>query len=226
MLQPGELFFFLCLRVTSACLVRQRVDGPHHSHKMDSNENAGALSSLLDRVREHDEPAARELVERLYPVVAPVVHAHLPRRDDPEDLMQDVFLKVFSRLGQFRGEVPFEHWVARVALNTCFDRLRRQKARPELRWADLTDEERNVLDEVAEVREPNDADTTTARGLVEKLLAELAEPDAWLLRKVELEGQSLAQVCEATGWNRGLTRVRLFRARRRLQAALRKIEAR
>lgn len=83
-----------------------------------------------------------------------------------------------------------------------------------------------MLTEVAEIREPEDADRMTARSLVEKLLAQLPEPDAWLLRKVELEEQSLAEICDATGWNSGLTRVRLFRARRRLQAALRKIETR
>src|SRR4051794_30801980 len=95
------------------------------------------LASVLARVRENDEAAARELVERLDPLVAQVVHANLPRRDEPEDLMQEVFLKMFSRLGQFRGEVPLEHWVSRITLNTCLDHLRRQRARPELRMADL-----------------------------------------------------------------------------------------
>ena len=94
---------------------------------------ATGLAGLLARVREHDETAARELVERLYPLVARVVHSHLPRREEPEDLMQEIFLKMFSKLDQFRAEMPFEHWVSRIALNTCLDRLRRQKVRPELR---------------------------------------------------------------------------------------------
>lgn len=59
-----------------------------------------ALSALVEGVRAGDEAAARDLVERLYPVVASVVRAHLPRRDEPEDLMQEVFLKMFSRLEQ------------------------------------------------------------------------------------------------------------------------------
>src|SRR3954467_13665898 len=99
------------------------------------------LSSLLMRVREHDEDAARELVERLYPLVAQVVHANLPRRDEPEDLMQEVFLKMFSRLQQYHGEAPLEHWVSRIAVNTCVDHLRRQRARPELRMGDLSEAE-------------------------------------------------------------------------------------
>ena len=43
----------------------------------------------------------RALVDRLHPLVAQVVRANLPRRDEPEDLMQEVFLKLFSRLDQF-----------------------------------------------------------------------------------------------------------------------------
>ena len=86
-------------------------------------------------MREHDEAASRALVERLYPLVSRVVRANLPRRDEPEDLMQGVFLKMFSKLEQFRGEVP-RAWVSRLALTTCLDQLRRQKVRPE--WAGQT----------------------------------------------------------------------------------------
>ena len=182
------------------------------------------MASLLRRVRERDEPAARELVERLYPMVAQVVHAHLPRRDEPEDLMQEVFLKMFSRLDQYRGDVPFEHWVARISLNTCLDRLRRQKVRPELRWADLTEQEQVVVETMTADTETADADAPQALALLNRLLEQLPEPDAWLLRQVELEEKSLKDVCAATGWNRGATRVRLFRARQRLTALFRKLE--
>lgn len=91
------------------------------------------LPLLLAGVRAGDESAARLVVERLYGQVRKIVLAHLPRRDDPEDLMQEIFLKMFSRLDQFRANVPFQHWVARIALTTCLDQLRRQQARPELR---------------------------------------------------------------------------------------------
>lgn len=179
---------------------------------------------MVASVRAGDEAAARGLVERLYPVIAPVVNAHLPRRDEPEDLMQEVFLKMFSRLEQYRGEVAFERWVARIALNTCLDRLRRQRVRPELRWADLTSEEQAVVETLAEERPPPDEDAPNALALAEKLLAELPPADAWLLRQVELEERPLAEVCAETGWNPVAGRVRLFRARRRLQAAWRELE--
>src|SRR5262245_43005925 len=92
-------------------------------------------SELLQRVRAGDEEAARTTVERLHGYVRKIVLAHLPRRDDPEDLMQEAFLKVFDRLEQYRGEVAFENWVARITVHTCIDGLRRQRVRPEWRWA-------------------------------------------------------------------------------------------
>jgi RNA polymerase sigma factor (sigma-70 family) len=185
----------------------------------------GSLTRLLEAVRRHDEGAARELVERLQPLVARVVHANLPRRDDPEDLMQDVFFKLFTRLDQFRGDVPLEHWASRVALNTCLDRLRRQSARPELRWADLSEEEQILVETVADAQEPTDADAGNALEILNRLLAQLPPKDAWLLRRLELEQKSISEVCEETGWNSGVTRIRAFRARRRLQALYRELES-
>ncbi|HEY2122550.1 MAG TPA: sigma factor, partial [Chthoniobacterales bacterium] len=56
------------------------------------------LSQLIARVRNSDEKAARELVERLYPAVLKIARNHLPRRESEEDLCQEVFLKIFARL--------------------------------------------------------------------------------------------------------------------------------
>jgi RNA polymerase sigma-70 factor (ECF subfamily) len=55
-------------------------------------------------------------------------------------LVQTVFMKVFANLDQYQGRVPVEHWVSRIAVNTCPNALKAEKARPELRWSDLSDE--------------------------------------------------------------------------------------
>lgn len=181
-------------------------------------------AELLPRVRQRDEAASRALVELLYPLVAKIVHANLPRRDEPEDLMQEVFMKVFSRLDQYRGDAPFEHWVSRMAVTTCLDRLRRQRVRPELRWSDLTEDEQRVLENSANPTETGDADVGCAVSLMERLLDGMPQADAWLIRQVELERKSLSEVCAAAGWNAGAARVRLFRARHRLRKAFRDLE--
>jgi len=131
---------------------------------------------------------------------------------------------MFSKLEQFRGEVPFEHWVSRITLTTCLDQLRRQKVRPEWRWSDLSEEEQFVLESVAAGVEPADADAPKALELLNRLLEQLPATDAWLLRQVELEQRTLAEVCAKTGWNSGAARVRLFRARHRLQQQFRQLE--
>jgi RNA polymerase sigma-70 factor (ECF subfamily) len=184
-----------------------------------------ASAALLDRVRQRDEPAARELVDQLYPVIAPVVYANLPRREDPGDLMQDIFLKVFSRLEQYRGEVPLAHWVRRIALTTCFDRLRRQKVRPEFLWNDLPENEQAALAAAHAPDHSPDPDATDALDLLNRLLERLPAQEAWLLRRVELEGRNIAEVCDETGWNSGAARVRLFRARLKLKKEFRKLES-
>lgn len=189
-------------------------------------ETLQSLPVLLARVREGDDVAAGELVEHLYPLAAQIVRANLPRRVDAEDLVQEVFLKMFSRLEQFRGEVPLEHWFSRIAVNTCLDHLRRQKVRPELRWADLTEEEQAALEMVAHQQEnAPEADAAQALALFNRLLESLPAQDAWLLREVELERRPLADICAEAGWNSGATRVRLFRARHRLQKLFRGLES-
>src|SRR6185503_16593752 len=129
------------------------------------------LAACLERVRQRDESAARELVEALYPLVARLVHAHLPQRDDPEDLAQEVFMKIFARLDQFRGQVPFEHWVSRVTISTCIDRLRAQKRRPSVRWSELSAEEQAALERISAEENSNESRRETlAWEILRKLL--------------------------------------------------------
>lgn len=184
----------------------------------EAGEPEDLSKSLLNRVKARDEAAARELVERLHPVVARVIRGHLGRRDEPEDLMQEVYLKVFGRLDQYRGEMPLEHWVSRIALNTCLDRLRRQKVRPELRFSDLGEAEQELLQETPAEDHASEVQANSARELVERLLLEMPEREAWLIRELELKGRTITEVCAETGWNSGVTRIRAFRARRRLKA--------
>lgn len=181
-------------------------------------ETALDMAACLDRVRERDEEAARALVEHLHPLVIKIVRAHLPRRVPEEDLAQDIFLKIFERLGQFRGGVPFEHWVARIAVTTCLDQLRAQKRRPELRWADLSETEAEVLDAVIRNEsEPHPSQGLAAREIVGKLLDCLSADDRLVITLLDLEEKSLAEIRKLTGWNETLIKVRAFRARRKLR---------
>ena len=188
-------------------------------------EAALDVAQCLKQVRGGDDDAARRLVEHLHPLVMKIVRAHRPRRLAEEDLAQDIFLKVFERLEQYRGGVPFEHWVSRVAVTTCLDALRAQRRRPELRWADLTENEGAALDAVLKSKtDAHPADAMSAREVVGKLLEQLNAEDRLVVTMMDLEEKSVAEVRELTGWNETLIKVRAFRARRKLRKHLEALE--
>jgi len=158
------------------------------------------------------------LVEHLHPLVIRIVRSHLPRRVAEEDLVQEIFLKMFTRLEQYQGAVPFPHWVSRIAVTTCIDQLRAQKRRPEFRWADLSENESDVLDAVLTNEDevaPDDA--LAARELLHKLLDQLKPDDRMVIQLLDLEERSIAEISGLTGWSQSLVKVRAFRARRKLQ---------
>lgn len=174
--------------------------------------------ACLERVRQKDEEAARLLFHHLYPLVIKVVRSHLPRRMSEEDLTQTVFMKVFANLEQYSGLAPFEHWVSRIAVNTCIKALRAEKVRPELRWADLGDEETDVLDWLGSTDEAIQPDRQLAsRELVEKLLGQLKPKDRLVINLMTIEGRTIEEVREITGWNTAVIKVRAFRARAKLR---------
>lgn len=182
------------------------------------DEESFDLPGCLARVRGRDQGAARELVEHLYPLVIRIVRSHLPRRVAEEDLTQEVFMKMFTRMEQYQGAVPFTHWVSRIAVTTCIDHLRAQKRRPEFRWADLSENEANVLDAV--LTNANDVapdEAVAARELINKLMGQLKPEDQMVLRMLDLEQKSIAEISALTGWNGSLVKVRAFRARRKLR---------
>jgi len=183
------------------------------------------LPACLERVRQRDQAAARELVEHLYPLVIRIVRSHLPRRVAEEDLSQEIFLKMFTRLDQYKGAVAFTHWVSRIAVTTCIDQLRAQKRRPEFRWADLSEKEAEVLDAVLTTEgEVAANDALASRELVYKLLDQLKPADRLVLKLLDLEQRSVAEISELTGWNSSLVKVRAFRARGKLKKLFEELE--
>ena len=178
---------------------------------------------VIARLRSGDAAAAEVLVARLEPMVARTVQAHRPARDEAADLMQEVFLRVFKNLPQYHGGFPFPHWVSRIAVNLCTDRLRHHGRRPAVLWSELTDAERAVL-EGLDHSPPDSAELRDARVVLDRLMASLPPPDRALLTWLELEQQSVAEVGARTGMSRTLVRVRAFRARRRLASLFQQLE--
>jgi RNA polymerase sigma factor (sigma-70 family) len=183
-------------------------------------------AELVSAALRHDDEAARELVRRLYPLVAKMVRSHRPRRTSEEDLCQMIFIKIFQKLNQFSGNVPLEHWVSRVAVNTCLSQIESERVRPELRHADLSEEEQAVVENLAASSEELAPDRQLgSRQLVEHLLEMLKPAERLVIDLLYLQGRSVEEIHQITGLGVAAIKVRAFRARQKMKAHLEKIGA-
>jgi RNA polymerase sigma-70 factor (ECF subfamily) len=181
-------------------------------------------AAWIARVQTGDEDAARALFQRLYPTVIKSVRRHLPRRTSEEDLVQAVFAKIFSKLSQFSGRVPLEHWVARITINTCLSQLMHETVRPELRMSDLSPEEETMVQHLATSEEdlPGEG-TTAAREVLEKILGYLKPEERLIITLVHIEERSTHEIHELTGWSISRIKVKAFRARHKMRRVWKKL---
>lgn len=170
------------------------------------------------RVLEGDQEAAKVLVDRLYPTVIKCVRYRLPRRTSEEDLVQAIYARIFAHLDQFSGMVPLEHWVSRIAVNTCLNQLKHERVRPEVRMADLREEEEIVVRHLLQTTdEVSTSHTGAARELLERLLAKLRPDERLVVTMLHLEERSIKEISDATGWSTTLVKVKAFRTRQKLR---------
>jgi len=154
------------------------------------------------------------------------VRSHRAQRTSEEDLVQVVFVKIFTKLSQFGGDVPLEHWVSRVTINTCLKQIQYEGSRPEWRWGDLAVEEQVVLERLTAADDDlSESESAAARELVEKLLQGLTATDRMVVTLVHLEGRSMEEVSKITGWSANAVKVRVYRARRKMRSQLESIMA-
>lgn len=94
---------------------------------------------LLRRARDGDTAAFGELVERHQSRIYAVCLRILADPEEARDAAQDAFTTAFRKLAQFRGDAAFTTWLHRIAVNACYDELRRAKRRPMLHTATSDD---------------------------------------------------------------------------------------
>jgi RNA polymerase sigma-70 factor (ECF subfamily) len=176
------------------------------------------LAGCVTRAQQGDSGAVSTLFHHMYPLVAKLVYANLPAREEADDLVQKISIKVVTHLHQFSGKVPFLHWVSRIAVNTCLNQIRHEKHRPELRFGDLGEEEAGVVERLATAPGELDAsEQVAARELVGKLLQGLRPDDRILVRLMYLEGRTVGEISSLTSWTGASIKVRVFRARAQLR---------
>jgi RNA polymerase sigma-70 factor (ECF subfamily) len=177
------------------------------------------------RVLQGDTALGDELVQRLRPIVSKIVRGRVTQRSGEQDLTQEVFLNVFSSLETYSGKVPLEHWVSRIAVNVCLNRFRHESRRPELRRADLSEEQDELLESLANSEaEVLPDQRIAANELVVMLMEQLTGKEQLIMTLLYLDGLTLSEIAERTGMSNLALRLVAFRARRKMQSGFRKLQ--
>jgi RNA polymerase sigma-70 factor (ECF subfamily) len=179
-------------------------------------------AELIAAVLQGDVASFEPLVQKYSSRVFATARRYARLEREVEDIAQEVWIKAFQKLPSFRGEAPFEHWLMRLTVRTCYDFLRSHQRNREAAFSELSEPEDDWLVRFAAQPESASEDADAARLLVEKLLGQLSPPARLVITLLEIEERSVKEISGLTGWSVPLVKVRAFRAR----AEMRKILAR
>src|ERR1700704_2795905 len=103
-------------------------------------------SELIAAALQGDAASFEPLVEKYSPRVFATARRYARRDSEVEDIVQEVWMKAFQKLASFRGEAPFEHWLMRLAVHTCYDFLRGHQRNRESAFSELSEPEEDWLE--------------------------------------------------------------------------------
>ncbi len=189
-----------------------------------ASTRGAADDALVAAILAGDEAAFADLFDCYRRLVAHLVSRFFNRREEIEEIVQQAFTKIYFSLKDFRGgqEKSLSAWLSRITVNLCYDELRRRKRRPENRFADLSDEEGEILAQLAQSDSDNQEGFLIKRDLAEKLLSKLEASDRLALTLFYAEDCSVEEVAKLVGWSTSNVKTRLFRARNYLRDVLKK----
>jgi len=171
------------------------------------------------RVQRGERETYARLVETYQRKVFGLVYHLVRRHDEVEDLAQEIFIKAYRAIRSYDGRASFWTWLSRIAVNHCYDYLRRERsARVSYYWQ-MPEETQRELEAHAESPQPggqDQAQRTAARDMVDQLLARASAEDRTILVLKELEELSVQEIAEVLDLNMSTVKVRLHRARKRM----------
>jgi RNA polymerase sigma-70 factor (ECF subfamily) len=182
---------------------------------------------FIERLSARDERAFNELVEAYEQRVFRLLLRMLGRRDEAEDMAQEVFVQVFKAIGQFRGESKLGTWIYRIAVNLCKNRIKYLSRRHTGEEDELEPvAERASLDggkgvTFGETSRPDHMlEGLEVERIVKECITELDADFREVLVLRDVEDLTYEELCEVTGLPDGTVKSRLHRARSMLRKAV------
>lgn len=176
--------------------------------------------ALVAAVLNGEERAFAEIFERYKRPMARVVGRYFREKSDIEEHVQQCFTKAYFSLKNFRGgeDKSFAAWMTRIAVNVCFDEFRRRQRKGENHFSEMSDEESEYLETIADSGQPDAERRLIASQLSEKILSTLGVKDRMAMTLVYSQDYSLSEVADAIGISTSNLKSRLFRCRSQIRA--------
>jgi len=170
---------------------------------------------LIRHIKNGEEEFFSVLVERYQDIVAGIVMGMLGRCSEAEDLGQEVFIRLFRGLPNFRQEASLKTYISRIAINICYDELRRRKQERYIKEVNIEDKDMPV--------ESVDPETGSDIGKsIEYALSKLDRIQRSVVIMRLSEGFSVKETASILGLPEGTVRSKLYRAQLKLREILKK----
>lgn len=179
---------------------------------------------LIKRIKAGETHCFENLIQTYQSRIFGMARKYARRESEVEDIVQEVFIKAFQKLHTFRAEAPFEHWLMKITVRTCYDFLRVHQRNRETHFSEIGKEEFAFLDHYVSDPSPNQDDANAAKALIQRVFERLSPAARMVIQLQEIEGKSVKEISELTGWSISLVKVRAFRARKEMRKLLEKID--
>ena len=190
-----------------------RAGAPSVREQLRALDDAGVVTSFLDG----EERAFAELVERYQTRLLNFIYRTIGDREKAEDLVQEVFIRVYRHLHRFDRSKKFSTWIYTIASNLAKNELRNRSRNPLVLFQTIRknwqDDDRPLQFEDSSTRPDDLYRKRHLRELVESSVAQLPEHHREVFVLRELEGKSYEEIAEITDCNLGTVKSRLNRAR-------------
>jgi RNA polymerase sigma-70 factor, ECF subfamily len=198
---------------------------PFQSVNSPEPESIVTDDELVRSVLAGDETAFELIFERYRRLVVHLIGRFFNQRETIEDITQQAFTKAYFSLKDFRGEneKSLPSWLSRLTVNVCYDELRRKQRKPENLFSDLSDDDFDYVENLAERTSSNDEKMFVNKDLTEKLLSGLEVEDRLAITLYYAEEQTVSEVAVKLGWSESKLKTRLFRTRNYLRNILNRI---
>ncbi|MCL5006123.1 MAG: sigma-70 family RNA polymerase sigma factor [Acidobacteria bacterium] len=190
-----------------------------------SRSDVGGEAEWIKRCQAGDGEAFAPLVEAYQRRIFHLVFHLVRRREDVEDIVQDIFMKAFAAISSYNFQSSFGTWLNRIAVNHCYDYLRRRRSSRISYFWEMSEEGQRGIESTARSREPgglSNEDRLALNDLTSKLLGRAPAEDRVILTLKEIEEKSVEEIAEILGLKSSTVKVRLHRARKRMVKDLKK----